>query len=228
MIDTVLFDLDETLFDFLKAEEIAIKKTLEINGIEPTDALAKRYSEINLSLWKLLEKGEITRERLLIKRFEILYSEIGVKRSGVETQKIYEKLLGTGHYFMPYAEGTINILRKKYRLYAVSNGTWVVQSGRIKSSGLDKILDGIFVSEKVGHVKPQKEFFEVCFKEIGNIELEKTIIVGDSLTSDIKGGINAGIHTCLYNPMHKENKSDIIPEYEIDCLSKLPCLLESI
>lgn len=228
MIKTVLLDLDDTILDFKKAEAEALKQTLIQLDIEPKDSTIKRYSEINESLWKLLEKGQIERSRLLVKRFEILFEELGVERCGKLAWNTYEGLLSSGHFFVDGALEVLEILKDNYDLYIVSNGTATVQEKRIKSADISKYFKEIFISQQIGYNKPRLEFFEECFKHIPNFTKDETIIVGDSLSSDIKGGINAGIHTCWFNLRKNPSLVDIVPEYTIDKISELPNLLKRI
>ena len=228
MIKTVFFDIDDTLLDFHKAEALAIKQTFTELGVEPTDELIALYSEINLSQWKLLEKGEIKREELLTRRFDILYSQVGLDISSRKTQEIYEENLSHGAYYLDGAEELLQELCGKYELYITSNGTAYVQSGRIKISGMAKYFKEIFISEHVGFDKPAKAFFDACFAKIPELEKDKSIIVGDSLSSDIQGGINAEIKTCWFNPRRVPKNPEIPADYEIHELSELPELLERI
>lgn len=227
MVDTLLFDLDNTLLDFNQAERIAVSKTLEHFHIAPEDAILKRYSELNLAQWKLLEQGKISREQVKLRRFQILFTELGTDAPAEEAALMYETLLAHGHYFMDGAEELLETLYGKFRMYLVTNGTLSVQKGRLKSSGISRYFDGIFISEELGYNKPSMEYFDCCFSKIPDFHKETTVIIGDSLTSDIQGGINAGIRTIWFNPNH-ENAAEIIPDYEFDKLSKLPELLEKI
>lgn len=221
MFKTILFDLDETIFDFKKSEAAAVANALKQIGVTPNEKIVKRYSEINESLWKKLEKGEISRHEVLTKRFEILFDELSVDFDSSEMKKIYEKNLSqTGHLI----DGAVDLLEKiyqKYNLYIVSNGTLSVQLGRIKCSKIGKYFKELFISEVIGSVKPQKQFFDYCFERIPDINLEETLIVGDSLSSDILGGNNAGIKTCWFNPNHQINTLGVKVDYEISKLDEL-------
>lgn len=228
MIRNVLFDLDDTLFDFHKAEKIALTKTLVHFGIDPTEETLALYSTINAAHWKRLELGEISREEVKVGRYRELFETIGVECDPVKATAYYESMLAIGHYFMPGAPELLGELYRKYRLYIVSNGTAKVQEGRIGSSGITKYMDGIFISQILGANKPDKQFFDICFAEIPDFSLSETVIIGDSLSSDIKGGINAGITTVWFNPKGIENDSDIKPDYTINELSKVPGLLSQI
>jgi len=222
MIKTIFFDLDDTIFDFHKAEAVAVSKTLAEQGVDNSKQTVARYSEINASMWKRLEKGELSREEVLVKRFEQLFLELGVEDcDAFDTRKKYEKNLSVGHYFVDGAYELLEKLSKKYDLYLVSNGTYKVQEGRLNSSGIKKFFKGIFISEKLGFVKPQKEFFDEVFSKIQNFDKQSAIIVGDSLSSDIKGGNNAGIKTCWFNPKHLQNQTDAKVDYEIHSLTEI-------
>lgn len=228
MIRNVLFDLDDTLFDFHKAEKIALTKTLVHFGIDPTEETLALYSTINAAHWKRLELGEISREEVKVGRYRELFKTIGIECDPVKATAYYESMLAIGHYFMPGAPELLEELYGKYRLYIVSNGTAKVQEGRIGSSGIAKYMDGIFISQILGANKPDKQFFDICFAEIPDFSLSETVIIGDSLSSDIKGGINAGITTVWFNPKGIENDSDIKPDYTIKELSEVPGLLSQI
>ena len=228
MIEFVFLDLDATLLDFLKAEEIALKKVLAREGIDCTDRTIARYSEINDYHWKLLETGRLTRDEVKFKRFQVFFDELRVKTDVEAARRYYEEQIAIGHYFMPGAEALLEALHGKYRLFIMSNGTASVQNGRIASANIAHCFEKIFLSEAIGYNKPQKEFFDACFAEIQGFDAEKAIILGDSLTSDILGGINAGIKTCWFNSLKKTGNPAIIPDYEIRELSEFVPLLQSI
>ena len=228
MIRYVLFDVDDTLLDFGKAEAAAIRKTFERIGIPVTDELIRRYSEINAQQWSRFEKGEITREKLLTERFDILFSELGINVPSEMAQASYEYLLGIGHYFVDGAEELLEALKDKYELYIVSNGNASVQDRRLKSAGIIPYFKDIFISERVGFTQPSAEFFDACVEHIPAFAKGRASIVGDRLSSDILGGINAGVKTCWFNPRGDAPDPDIPADYEIKHLSELPALLESI
>lgn len=226
MIEILLLDLDDTILDFHKAERVAIAKTFREFGLEPTEEVLGRYHVINKSCWERLETGEWTRDQVLVRRFEMLFSECDVDCDGALVAKKYEKNLSIGHYFLPGAEEAVKRLHEKYRLFLVSNGTASVQHGRLTSAGLYPWFEKVFVSQEVGYNKPAREYFDRVFAAIPGFEREKAIIVGDSLTSDILGGINAGIRTCWVNPEHKTGH--IKADYEIEALHQLESLLETL
>ena len=228
MIKYVFLDLDDTVLDFHMAEAVALRKTMTHFGVTPTDARVARYSEINDAQWKKLETGELTRAEVKLRRFEIFFAELGVDCDAEAARQYYEAALGVGHYFMEGAEELLEALCGKYRLYIVSNGTTSVQNGRIASADIARYFDGIFLSEAIGYVKPQREFFDACFAKIPQFDSEQAIILGDSLTSDILGGIRAGIRTCWYNPKGARRRDDIVPDFEIGALAEFPTLLQGL
>lgn len=227
MIEFLFLDLDDTILDFHKAERIAIARTIRDFGVEPTEEVLVRYHEINKWHWEQLELGKLTRAEVLVNRFQMLFSELGADVDAALCARTYEKNLSIGHYFLPGAEEAVARLRKKYRLFLASNGTAVVQKGRLTSANLYRFFEKVFVSQEIGHNKPSKEYFDACFAQIPGFDPEKTMMVGDSLTSDIRGGINAGIATVWVNPEHKDC-GEIRPDYEIEALSQLEGLLESL
>lgn len=228
MVKFLFLDLDDTILDFHKAEAVALRRALGEMGIEPTEDVIALYSAINQKQWELLEQKKITRPELLVRRFYLLYEALGLELSPEKTQEYYGSFLGQGHYFMPGAEALLEQLKGKYRLFIMSNGNIPVQKGRLASAGIEPYFEEIFISEAVGANKPAKEFFDRCFARIPGFSPKESVIVGDSLTSDILGGKTAGIRTVWFNPRGKAGRPDILPEYEISSLSQLPPLLESL
>lgn len=228
MITTLFFDLDDTLLDFKGGEAIAIRQTLAQAGIAPTDEMAALYSAINQSQWELLEEGKLTRDQVLLRRFDILFARLGVQGDSRKTQQVYEHLLAQQHSFLPGAQELLEALYPKYPLYLVSNGTATVQDQRLLDSDLGRFFRRVFISERVGADKPSKAFFDRCFAQIPNFTPDQGLIIGDSLTSDMRGGNNAGLHTCWFNPKGKPRRSDIPVEFEIRALGELLSLLEQL
>ena len=227
MIEFLFLDLDDTILDFHKAERIALSKTIREFGVEPTEEVLDLYHGINKWHWEQLELGKLTRDEVLVNRFGVLFEKLGKAVDAPKCAKAYETNLSIGHYFLPGAEEAVGALSKKYRLFLASNGTASVQKGRMTSANLYRFFETVFVSQEIGHNKPSKAYFDACFSSISGFDKEKAMIVGDSLSSDIKGGINAGIKTVWVNPDHKDC-GDIRPDYEIEALSQLEALLENL
>ena len=228
MVKTIFLDLDDTLLDFTMAEAAALTKAFRGFGVELSCDVVARYHELNAAQWRLLEKGKITRAEVKTRRFELLLAELGWEFPIDEVCRSYETLLGEGHFFIPGAEEVLRQLAPKYDLYLASNGSLAVQRGRLKSAGIAPFFKGIFISEEMGHNKPAKAFFDACFAQIPDFDPTAAIMVGDSLTSDIRGGLNAGIRTCWVNRTGEAPRADIVPDYTISDIRDLPALLERV
>ncbi|MFA6830141.1 MAG: YjjG family noncanonical pyrimidine nucleotidase [Bacilli bacterium] len=227
MIKNLFIDLDDTIFDFHKAEHIAVFKALEEFGINPTKSILDRYSVINLFQWKLLEKGMITRAEVKVNRFKLLLHELNSLADPFSVAMLYEKYLSQGHYYMDGAHEAIVELSRKYNLYLVSNGTSKVQHGRLDSSDLQQYFKEIFISEEIGLNKPDIGFFDYGFSKIPGFLKNESLMIGDSLSSDILGGLNAGIKT-VWISMGKSVDKEIVPDFVINGIKELPELLKNI
>lgn len=228
MIKNVFLDVDDTILDFHAAERVALTKTLKHFGYDHGEDILNAYSEINLKYWEKLERGEITRDEVMTGRFNETFRKFGYPENGYEAQLLYENLLCIGHWFMPGAVELLDTLKGRYDLYLVSNGSSVIQSSRLKSAGIIPYFRGIFVSEEIGAEKPSKEFFNRAVKGIEGYRAEESVIIGDSLTSDIMGGINAGMKTIWYNFNGKSLRNGIVPDYTVERLDEIPNLIETI
>ena len=226
MIEFLFLDLDDTILDFHKAERVAIAKTIRDFGVEPTEVVLEQYHRINKYHWEQLEQGKMTRDEVLVNRFAVLFEQLGVTVDATMCARTYEKNLSVGHWFLPGAEDAVDALSKKYRLFLASNGTASVQAGRMTSANLYRFFEKVFVSQEIGANKPAKEYFARCFAQIPGFDPSRAIMVGDSLTSDIQGGINAGIKTCWVNPTHQT--ASIRADYEIESITQLEALLETL
>ena len=223
MIKVILWDVDGTLLDFKKAEYVAIKKSFEIFNLgECTDEMIGRYSVINRTYWEKLERKEITKPEVLVNRFVDFFAVENIDTDCAEDfNKEYQTQLGETIVFCDNSYELMKSLKGRVKQYAVTNGTKQAQDRKLSKSGLIDIFDGVFISEVVGCEKPGIEFFEHVWEEIGHYEKEEVMIVGDSLTSDIQGGNNAGIVCCWYNPEGMKNETDLRIDYEIDDLQKI-------
>lgn len=223
MFKVVLWDIDGTLLDFEKAEEAGIRGCFaHYNLGECTDEMLEHYKVINRGYWQAMERGEIEKPVLLVKRFEDFLNAYGLDSSvAAGMNSLYQVLLGETVVFAPHAWNTIQALKGKVLQCAVTNGTKVAQDGKLKNSKLDKEFDHIFISEVVGIEKPNVGFFDAVFAEIGAYAKDEVLIVGDSLTSDIQGGVNAGIKTCWFNPKSVANTSALNPDYVITDVAKV-------
>lgn len=224
---TVLWDVDGTLLDFLYSQRYAITKCFRASGREISEEQIKRYSQINDDYWKRLELGEITKEQLLTGRFATLFEEYGIRDINLDTfAKEYQEALGSVFSFIDDSLTICKTLREKVKQYVITNGVTATQMNKLQLSGLAEVMDGIFISEQIGAPKPAKEFFDYCLEHIEEKDKSKLLIVGDSLSSDIKGGVLAGIPTCWYRPEGAVNDTSYQPDFEISNLHMLYDVLE--
>lgn len=213
---TILWDLDDTLLDFPYSQKFALKKCFQGIGLEITEEQITRYSQINDQYWKRLELGEITREELRTGRFVMLFHEYGIGGVDVEAfHREYEKALGSVFLFRDDGLSVVRSLQGACRQYVITNGVSDVARSKFRMSGLEAVMDGIFISEEVGAPKPQREFFRYCLARIPEKDKARILIVGDSLTSDIKGGVQMEIPTCWYHDGDRVNDTPWKPDYEI-------------
>lgn len=219
--EILLFDVDGTLLDFNAAQENALKRAFQNHSFELDDNVKAVYDEINHNLWKQYENGSITKEEVIYSRFVKLFDRLSLEGDGVAFEDEYQELLGQGHELIDGAIEILNVLSKSHDLYIVTNGVTRTQRSRLKASGIDQLMKDVFISEETGYQKPMKEYFDYCFARIPNINLEKTLIIGDSLSSDILGGNNAGIDTCWFNPLVLESDIDVKIDYQIKELIEL-------
>lgn len=227
MIKTILWDIDGTLLDFHAAEREAIKTLFDKFELgECTDEMIQRYSKINRSYWERLERGEVIKPQVLVGRFEDFFAAEGLDTSiAPEFNKSYQLSLGDTIVFCDDSYNIVKLLKGKVKQYAVSNGTVVAQTKKLRLSGLGELFDGVFLSEDLGVDKPNVEFFNKVFSEIELFNKDEVIIVGDSLTSDIRGGNNAGILTCWYNPSKAMCNGDYKIDYEIADIHEIYAIL---
>ena len=229
----VLIDLDDTLFDYSKAEKLAFRNTFEEMGFFEESKMEKdkreriykeikeRYKVINLQLWKDLENGVVDKNRLKVVRFEKIIDEFDLKYSSEKMSEIYLKKLGEGIFPFEATEKLCKYLHSKYKVGIITNGIKEVQYPRIRNSVIAKYIDKIIVSDEVGVNKPDKKIFEHAVNYFGILDKNEVIMIGDSLGADIKGGQNSGIDTCWVNLKNNVNDTGIIPKYEVTKLEQL-------
>ena len=210
----LLFDLDDTLLDFGKAQVLAFKKLLEDENIEYSDESFEKYETINKSLWRSFERGEISNKEVTSERFIRFFALFCMKVDGSEVDNRFRSYLAEGNQLFV---GIIEMLEKlslTHKLYIASNGIGITQHTRLKNNNLNKYFDKIFISEEIGSKKPDREFFDIILKEIGVEDKGEVLMIGDTLTSDILGANNVGIDSCLVD-IHGIENSEINPTYKI-------------
>ena len=225
--EVILFDADETLFDFKKSEKDAFQNTmLEFKLEYDENHHSKIYSDINTAIWKEFEGGLITQEKLKVERFKRLSDKLNVKFDEVNFAKAYMKHLSLASFLYDDSMALVESLHKDYRLTIITNGLTDVQDNRVRKSIIGKYFEDVVISEEVLVSKPDPKIFELALNNIKHTDKSKVLMVGDSLTSDIQGGINFGIDTCWFNPNKIINNTKIKPTYEIYNLMELKDILE--
>ena len=228
MIKAILWDIDGTLLEFEAAEKVAINQCFASHGMgECTDEMLKRYSTINRKYWEALEKGELTKPEVLVGRFREFFQTEGLPVEKAESfNEEYQVRLGDTVVFCDNGFELVQKLKGEVKQFAITNGTKVAQDRKLSNSKLITLLDDVFISDVLGVEKPNVEFFDIVLDRIGDYKKEELLIVGDSLTSDIRGGNNAGIATCWYNPKKLENNKGVNVDFEITNLWEIEQILQ--
>lgn len=213
MYDIVLLDADMTIWDFEASEKLALEDTVRYIGAEPTEEVFSFYHKINSALWKAFDLKQVTKEELSYQRFDALLKFVGRTGEPLALNAYYQQRLGEHSIMLPGAEEMCRTLAEKCTLYILTNGMHVAQVGRFEKSPIKVYIKDMFISEDMGCQKPDREYYDKVFSIIGLEDKSRAVMVGDSLTSDIRGGINGGVDTIWYNPKRKPFDPNIMPTY---------------
>ncbi len=216
-----LIDADNTLLDFSRSEHDALCDCLRARGLPTNPEIIACYSAINDAYWKRLERGEVTREALCINRFADFFHNYGYAFDAKKMADDYMEALSTKSYLLPGALDFCQHLYGECRMFLITNGNARVQAGRFDPSPLFPLFENCFISQKIGYEKPHIEYFKAVMKEIPDFDPQDTIVVGDSLTSDIQGGINAGLDTCWFNPLRRPLPCNLPVTYVAESFSEI-------
>ena len=211
----LLFALADTLLDFGATQLAAMRATCEAHGFSFDDDLYARFCAINGELWRDYEEGRLSQTEVMHSRHERLFRHYGQKVDGAEIDHTYREHLAVGYHAFDGALELVNELQEHFRLYIVSNGVSPIQHSRLAGSGLKPHFQDVFVSSDTGYQKPQRGFFEHVFARIPDFSPASALIIGDSLSADVRGGHHAGIDTCWFNPGQKPNDLGLAPTYEV-------------
>ena len=222
----LLFDADDTLFDYPKAEARALQGTFGQLGLSyPPDSLPV-YHKFNQQVWQEFEQGLLDPLELRTKRFRLLFTEIGINSDPQLFSSLYLKNLARASDLFDGVAETLQMLSTNHHIGLVTNGLAEVQHPRLETSSINPFIEKVFISEELGAAKPEKAFFDFVFRAIGSPEKSQVLIIGDSLTSDMLGGIQSGLDTCWVNPSRKTTSLPVT--YQIQTIPELIPLLNSL
>lgn len=220
MIKYILFDVDNTLLDFAKCSEFALKSAFEKNNIPFLPEAEKTFHKVNEALWERVEKGNLTRFELYDIRFSLIFKELGIVADSESVETDFRSFIKQSCFKIDGAKEILSYLHKKYTLCVASNAMLSQQEYRLKKAGLLKYFTKLFTSAEIGAEKPAEKFFEKCQESL-NCEKGEMLLIGDSLTADIKGAANFGIKSCWYNPNFSDNPYDFSADYTVESLLKI-------
>ena len=218
----LLFDADNTLFCFDEANRHAFHTVCETFGLPDTQAFFERFEIINNATWERFDCGELTKDETVLERFRRFFAAEGI--TGIDPaacNRVHLECLSRSTYLMPYAAEVAAELHKTHRIYLITNAVESVQRGRLGRSALAPLVEEAFISEAAGAAKPSTEYFDYVFAHIDGITKENCLVIGDSLTSDIRGANNYGLPCCWYNPKQLPRPEDLRVDYVIRDLREL-------
>ena len=217
----LLFDADNTLFDFDRADHFAFAASCTVSGLEYSEELLHRYWVHNNACWEMLERGEASKEFICVERFRRFFAELGVDADPIAANQAHLETLATCSFPTPHSVEVCKKLSETHRLFLVTNAVASVQRGRLARAEIKPYLEAAFISEEAGAQKPTTAYFDYVFAHIDGITKENCLLIGDSLTSDIRGANNYGLDCCWFNPKHVVNNFDLRVDYEIFDLREL-------
>jgi 2-haloacid dehalogenase len=223
---TLLFDADGTLFDYNRAETWALTETFAQYGLRFEPAYGQTYRQVNDPLWEAFEQGQVTQDRLKVLRFERLFEALGFDVDAGAFSASYSRQLGLATFLIDGAHDLLVDLSGRHRMLLLTNGLTDVQRPRFNASTIGRFFEDWVISEEVGVAKPDPRIFDIAFERLGDPEKREVLIIGDSLTSDMAGGVAYGIDTCWYNPGRREADLDLAITYEIHSLAQLPAIIQ--
>lgn len=226
-IKVILWDVDGTLLDFKAQEKSALEYLFNFFNLgDFTLEMLENYHQINNKYWLLLEHGKMSKEEILVKRFEEFFDKYHINFNPNTFNEKYQNSLGETIVFCDDSYNLVKKLKGKVKQFATTNGSLIAQNKKLNKSGFIHLLDGVFISDLIGVNKPNVEFFDYVFKRIEKVSKDEIIIIGDSLNSDMQGGINAGIKTCWYNKDKQENHLNLPIDYQICSLQEILKILD--
>lgn len=218
----LLFDADDTLFDFPQASHQAFSKLCASQNIPDTPEVHQHYHQINLEYWAAFDRGEITKEQVFLGRFTRFFQETGLDRDPEQCNREYLHHMGQGVFPLPHAEEVCQeLVRRGHKLYIITNAAASVQRNRLKNSVFNQFVTAAFISEEAGAAKPDPRYYQYVFSRVPELSPQNTLVIGDSLVTDIRGANQVGLPCCWYNPQRKTNDTDLRIDYEIQDLTEI-------
>lgn len=218
----LLFDADDTLFDFPKASSRAFAHMCQIHSIPCTPEVCQLYHDINLELWAAFDRGEVSKEFVTLERYVRLLKALRLDRDPAQCNQDYLSALGSGVYPLPHAEEVCRELyRRGHQMYIITNAVASVQRNRLRGSVYAELFLDAFISEEAGASKPSEAYYAYVRARVPAITVENTLVIGDSLSTDIRGANNAGLPCCWFNPGGEPRPEGLRIDYEIADLREL-------
>lgn len=217
----LLFDADGTLFDFERAAALALAETFGQFDQAYAPEYLPIYNDINLRVWRDFEAGKVSWTELPGKRFGTFFAAVGIEADPLAFSAGYLRHLSTHTDLLDGAEEVVPRLAQVAQLMIITNGLRDVQRPRFAAASISRHFEDFVISEEVRAAKPDRKIFAEAFGRMRHPPPDKVLIIGDSLTSDIKGGNDFGIDTCWYNPRGKPCDQDVDIRYEIRHLHEL-------
>lgn len=215
------FDFDHTLFDSDASEALAFDHAMTSQGVAPTPALFATYRRINSALWKLVEGGGISPSEVKIRRFAELVIDASLDVDPISMADAFTIGMQESGELYPGAADVVTRVREHGPVALVTNAISEIQRRRIERLDIGSLFDTIVISSEVGVAKPAPEIFDLAFARLGPVDRADTLMVGDSLSSDMAGGFAAGLATCWFNPNGSVRSADLVPDHEITSLELL-------
>ncbi len=217
----LLFDADNTLWDFQQSELFSFEKAFKDFHIPYKANYLEVYHKINHQCWSDFEKGLLSQEKLRTVRMELLLKELNIDADFVAFSQSYQQNLANTAFMIDGARALLEDLSKEFTLVMITNGLKEIQRGRLKNTAIEPFFQSIVISDEIGTAKPQKAFFDYTFEQMQHDNKADVLVIGDSLSSDIKGGNDYGVDTCWFNIFAKDKDAEIVPTYEIEDLGEL-------
>lgn len=218
----LLFDADDTLFDFPKASSRAFDAMCQAHDIPYTPEIYRLYHEINLELWAAFDRGEVTKEFVTLERYVRFLKALDLDRDPAACNRDYLSALGEGVYPLPHAEAVCRELKARgHRMFIITNAVASVQRGRLRGSVFAELFEAAFISEEAGAAKPSRAYFDYVRRQLPGLTDKNALVIGDSLSTDMQGANNAGLPCCWFNPAGKWRREGPRVDYEITDLREL-------